>query len=439
AVTNPVIQQVSTDAVTGGSGGQHQTEVEPDTFSYGSTVVASFQVGRTSSFGAVAMGWATSTDNGQTWAHGVLPGLTASSPNPNPLNPRVVNQSVAYDSVHSTWLVMSVGIVALGSSFTEKSLLVSRSSDGLTWQQPVTAVATDVDKAWGVCDNWASSPFRGHCYVAYSEINNRDTFAMVSSTDGGKTWSPPLHTPTSQRGYNTNPVVQPNGRVVVVGTDVRNGANGSALLAFGTSNGGVSLTDPVVFNTFQVHNVASVMRSKDKPSADIDQTGTVYAAWSDCRFRSGCPANDIVFAKSSDGTHWTSPIRVAEDPVTSGIEHFIPGMAVRPGTSGSKAELGVMYYSLPVASCTTTCVVNAFFDTSTDGGATWHTPTKLNSAAMQPAWMAATGPGRMVGDVESVSYGGNGAAVTVFAVATAPVSGSYREAMNAATFAPLTR
>src|ERR1051326_2960172 len=55
----------------------HHTEVEPDTFSNGSTIVAAFQVGRIYDGGACAVGFATSTDNGTTWTHsGLLPGIT---------------------------------------------------------------------------------------------------------------------------------------------------------------------------------------------------------------------------------------------------------------------------------------------------------------------------------------------------------------------------
>src|SRR5262245_20593053 len=45
----------------------HQTEVEPDTFSNGSTIVAAYQVGRIFDGGACATGFATSTNNGATW------------------------------------------------------------------------------------------------------------------------------------------------------------------------------------------------------------------------------------------------------------------------------------------------------------------------------------------------------------------------------------
>src|SRR5205823_3552134 len=67
--------EISTDPYTN-STSQHATEVEPDTFAAGSTVVAVFQSGRFFDGGASNVGWATSTDSGATWTHGFLPGTT---------------------------------------------------------------------------------------------------------------------------------------------------------------------------------------------------------------------------------------------------------------------------------------------------------------------------------------------------------------------------
>src|SRR5262245_332129 len=55
---------------------QHQTQVEPDSFSFGSTEVTTFQSGRISDGGAANIGWATTTDGGTTWKSGFLPGTT---------------------------------------------------------------------------------------------------------------------------------------------------------------------------------------------------------------------------------------------------------------------------------------------------------------------------------------------------------------------------
>src|SRR6185312_12987257 len=55
---------------------EHQTEVEPDIVAFGSTIVATFQVGRFTGGGSDNIGWATSSDGGTTWTNGFLPGIT---------------------------------------------------------------------------------------------------------------------------------------------------------------------------------------------------------------------------------------------------------------------------------------------------------------------------------------------------------------------------
>ena len=71
---------ISTDPFTqstckGSAATNHHAEVEPDTFAFGATIVSAFQVGRIYDGGACAIGFATSTNNGVTWSHGLLPGL----------------------------------------------------------------------------------------------------------------------------------------------------------------------------------------------------------------------------------------------------------------------------------------------------------------------------------------------------------------------------
>src|SRR5438034_5371193 len=85
----------------------HHTEVEPDTFSNGSTIVATFQVGRVSDGGACAIGFATSTNNGSTWTSGLLPDITKWTTVKGP-NDRATDASVAYDASHNVWLISSL-------------------------------------------------------------------------------------------------------------------------------------------------------------------------------------------------------------------------------------------------------------------------------------------------------------------------------------------
>jgi hypothetical protein len=72
--TTPIVQ-LSTDTFTNASS-QHATEVEPGSFSFGNTIIVSFQVSRIAGGGAADIGYAISNDAGATWQSGLLPGLT---------------------------------------------------------------------------------------------------------------------------------------------------------------------------------------------------------------------------------------------------------------------------------------------------------------------------------------------------------------------------
>src|SRR5690348_8516584 len=97
ASANVALTQVSSDPFTDAQA-QHRTEVEPDTFSSGNTIVSAFQVGRVSGGGASDIGWATSTDAGSTWTHGFLPGITATGG--GGIYGQASDASVAFDAKH---------------------------------------------------------------------------------------------------------------------------------------------------------------------------------------------------------------------------------------------------------------------------------------------------------------------------------------------------
>src|SRR3989442_1456059 len=236
------LRQLSSDPFTN-STSQHRTEVEPDTFVFGSTIVTTFQVGRFFDGGASDIGWATSTDGALTWTQASVP---------------------------------------------------------------------------------------------------------TTSVIGGQ------------------PVVQPNGTVIV---PLNNGSQ-SRVQAVTSTDGGASYAGPVTIAIIAAHPVSGNLRTSPLPSAEIDGAGRVYVAWQDCRFRSGCASNDIVFSTSSDGTTWFAPSRVPIDPTTSTVDHFIPGLAVDRTTAGASAHLGLTYYYYPNAACSAaSCQLSVGFISSTNGGA----------------------------------------------------------------------
>jgi hypothetical protein len=429
--TTPALTQISSDPYSD-SQAQHATEVEPDTFSFGSTIVSAFQVGRVSGGGASNVGWATSSDSGQTWTHGFLPGTTANTGGPYG---QVSDASVAYDAKDNVWMISYLGVSSSGTVDVE----LSRSTDGaLTWGNPVAVAATGTfyDKNWTVCDTHSASPFYGHCYTEYDDANAGDAEHMRTSTDGGLTWGAQLSPADAPSGLGGQPVVQPNGAVVVPFSS----ASSDAERAFVSANGGTSWGSSVQIATVSHHTVAGLesdsaardtLRESPLPSAEIDAAGKVYVTWSDCRFRSGCPSNDIILSTSSNGTTWSTPFRVPIDAVSSTADHFTPGIGVDPSSSGATARIGLTYYYYPQANCTdTTCQLDAGYVSSADGGSTWTAPTQL-AGPMTLAWLPNTTQGRMFGDYISTSVLAGGNAVTVIPIAHAPNGSRFDMGMYA--------
>src|SRR4051794_28245924 len=233
------LTQIITDPFTN-STSQHKTEVEPDTFAYGNTIVAAAQEGRFNDGGGSDVGYSTSTNGGTTWTQGTLPGITNNNGGTGSFQ-RVSDASVAYDARHNVWLISSVPIT---SSVTVPNVFVSRSTDGgLTFGNPVTVASgsTSFDKNWTVCDNTATSAFYGNCYTEFDDNAAGDRLKMSTSTDGGLTWGPGLNTGNTATGLGGQPVVQPNGTVIVPASN----AFESAIIAFSSTNGGASWSSTV--------------------------------------------------------------------------------------------------------------------------------------------------------------------------------------------------
>jgi hypothetical protein len=427
------LTQVSADPFTNPTS-QHATEVEPDTFAHHGTVVATFQVGRFFNGGATDIGAVRSGDGGTTWdAPAFLPGQTFSADAPfgDPASPfeRTSDPTVAYDAAHGVWMISSIPILP---NTVVPTVFISRSTDdGRTWGRPISipppaSNSVNLDKNWTVCDNHPASPFFGHCYTELDNFGDGDRELMSTSTDGGLTWSPPIENAGHDKGLGGQPVVQPNGTVIVP-YEALNGK----IEAFRSTNGGASWTKAVTVAGIRFHGVAGNLRTSPLPSAEIAADGTVFVAWEDCRFRRRCSSNDIVFSRSSNGLDWTDPARVPIDAVTSGADHFIPGLAVDPSTSGNGADLALTYYFYPDATCAGGCRLQAGYISSPNGGATWGAPIEL-TGAMSLADIAQTSQGPMVGDYISTSISG-GSATTVIAVGRPHTGNVFDEAMYAPT------
>jgi hypothetical protein len=425
--TDPELVVVSEDPYTNRNT-YHQTEAEPDTASDGSTVVATFQVGRAHSCGSSNLGWSVTHNAGTTWTDAMLPGTTVRAVPPGPWI-RTTDPVVAYDAKHDTWLVEGIGFPKCGE---HSKIFITRSTDGArSFEEPLVIgppePSQQVDKEWIACDNTPSSPHFGKCYTAWIDFGylakrygwHPRAHALVSS-DGGLTWSKSA-VPKGPCVHGIQLVVQPNGNVVMPFLEDCRAEHQT----FISTDGGGSYSGPYEMPFGHTHGwgIRGDLVAPPFLSVDVDSGGTVYAAWRDCIFRSfGNPPcwQDIVFSTSDDGRHWTDITRIPIDPRTSNVDHFLATLAVDPTTSGSSAHLGVLYYFYPDHDCDPrTCQLSVGFISSTDSGTSWTAPVQL-AGPFKNTWLPYKDggtPGYFVGDYFGVSFVDE-KAISVFTVAT---------------------
>ncbi len=424
------LAKISSDNLTN-TDSVHETEVEPDSFAWGNTIVSAFHVARrpgSIGWGSGDVGFSTSTNGGVSWTHGDLPGLTVNFKGGT--YGAAADPSVAYDAKHAEWLISTLPLAGLSSSSgLIGDVAVSRSADGLRWGNPIIIDKTHLDdKNWSVCDNTPSSPFYGNCYTEWDQAFGSGDVLMSVSSDGGETWGPGLPSADHAGGLGGEPVVQTNGMVIVP-------FEGGGIDVFSSTNGGKSWGKSQAIASIDSHLDAGGIRNPNLPSVAIDGAGKVFVAWSDCRFRKSCASNDIVMSSSADGKTWSAVTRIPIDATTSTVDHFLPGIGIDPATSGSSAHMTIVYYFYPVANCSAkTCALEVGFVSSTDGGATWTAGAKI-AGPMHLAWLPVSDDGPMVADYIGVSYV-NGNAFGVFVVALAPSGKTLHESMFT-TKAPL--
>jgi len=424
--------RVSADTTSTG-GAQHATEVEPDAAAFGSKVVATFQVGRFFGGSAGAIGFATSANGGVTWRSGLLPGVTEAY---GPAGPATIASDpvVAYDAFHGRWL-----IATLGNSDAQSLIHVSGSADGLAWDPPAVAISyprsavsgTSLDKEWLACDNGRTSPLFGRCYVAYTDLahdpdprHQGSHIAVQSSSDAGVTWSRPVLLDVNANVVSpaVQPVVRPTGELVIVFFE-----DGIAE-AVRSNDGGATFSERELIAPISFHSrpfIPTRLRAFSLATATVDDSGTVYAAWADCRFRANCRTDDIVWSRSTGASSWTAVRRVPLGPLGSRTDFVLPDLAV------AGKRLALTYYAVSSADCTeSTCLLDAYLVTSKNAGTSWTKPRRLTRTHMRLTWLAQTASGRMVGDYMGTVFAAK-RIVSVHTQARPPRGGRLNEAIYA--------
>lgn len=234
---------------------------------------------------------------------------------------------------------------------TRNGIFVRRSADGgKTWdadhvpvaEQPSQPGIPFEDKPYIVADN-GHSKYAGNLYVGWTRWRLTDSQMVLSrSIDGGRTWSQPVEIdahPGLPRDDN-GAAEGFDGAVAADGTLYAIWSQDNDIMFTASRDGGkkFSRARAIIHTAPIMFAIDTLDRANGFPQVGVDpKTNRIYVTWSD--YRNG--DLDVFISSSSDrGKHWSTAVRVNNDPVHNGAEQFFQWLAVDP-VDGS---VNVMFY-----------------------------------------------------------------------------------------------
>ena len=227
-------------------------------------------------------------------------------------------------------------------------LYIHRSLDGgKTWESQARTVIEHLgdhppslweDKPFIVADQ-SNGPHAGNLYIGWTRWTLTGSEILLSrSTDDGVSWSTPMEIdahpglPRDDTGANEGfwGVVGSDGTLYAVWADTSH-------IAFTFSKDGgrsFSKARDIIPTAPIMYGIADLDRANGFPQLAIDPRdtpdaphGRLYVTWAD--YRNG--GVDVFLSTSVDGgNHWTPALRVNDDPLHDGADHFFPALAVDP-------------------------------------------------------------------------------------------------------------
>ena len=328
-----------------------------------------------------------SNDSGRTWKNITLgtarPGWRSSN-----------DPSVCFDHKGKGYLCYG-GFNRQGNAqFGENGVFISSTTDGgATWSMRHTAVIIHTgqqtadsafeDKYYVHVDTAATSPYRGHLYIPWKRVINRDsstTIVISKSTDEGATWSTPVAVSDRFPGTSEATTFGQSFPLARTGPDgsvhlVWNSGTESSLRYARSTDGGATWSAPRVIHTYNPFGVKSVVsgqsnsrvkgvvRAECYPTLAIDNTGGPRNGWMYLTWAADNPYPNVYFSRSTDnGNTWSAPV-IAHSDTTN--DQFWSWITLDP-TNG---EVAIMYSDS--REDPNNILVHTYVSWSADGGSTW--------------------------------------------------------------------
>ena len=289
------------------------------------------------------------------------------------------------------------------------------------------------DKSWIAVDS-GNGPghHHGRIYVTWFRLGCQvcEDFAAYSD-DEGLTWQ----TGPAGTGYIvepaseaiTLPFVMPNGDLAVVAEDnLEAQATSIDRIRVDVAPGAGSVaTGGALLFTAQ-HQVAvqkftfpselaeadySIAAAVDEHTDSTAPNGRLYVVWGDNSLRSDTTNDTFLSASSDGGTTWSAPVRVNPGPTDDNVNH----VAATPTVLADGTVL--VAYRQRQENGASGCAgcslqVDTMVQASTDHGATFAAPVKVNSVTDDLGYAAVSHGGPFLGDYDEMAAAGDCAYIT---------------------------
>ena len=282
-----------------------------------------------------------SEDGGDTWAPTELPLPPGTPPcsatiagRPCPFGP-----DLAFGP-DGTLYVTYVNLVGNGNS--PANLWLSTSEDGGRTLSPPVRIAGELtfQARLGVAPDstihitWLQGKDTGNL-----SLLGASPIVAVRSTDGGRTFSPPLviSDPQRERVGAASPVVDEQGNVAVLYQDFKGDRRDFenlegpvfedpfALVLTRSTDGGRTYSGGIEFESGLVPTRRFLVYLPESPSIAFGPEGDLYVTWADGRNGD----EDVILKRSPDGGGtWSAPVRVNDNPQRDGTNQYLPRVAV---------------------------------------------------------------------------------------------------------------
>ena len=392
---------------------QHETEVEPDSFTFGRTTVATFQVGRRFDGAATNVGFAVTTNDGASWRSGLLPGLTVASRPPGPERAR----ERPGGRVRRARTPPGSSRPSLSTARVTR-LAINRSPDGVDVEQRARRVRG--------ARRARASPSTRTGSRATTRPRRRSTGAATSSTR-----TPRIATCSRSAGRTTAACrgrhrwTSGRGRRSVSSRRSDRPASSSSSTsgrrASSRSRRRARRTAAATWGCAGPHRVTSTAAARSAGSAH-SRCPRPRSTRRDASGRRGTTA-------SRPERHET-PSSLRRRPTALSGAHRLRSRAAatpcfpRSAIDAATGRVAIAYMRSKAAG------VDVELTVSSGSPTTWTAPRRLSAQSMPLQWMPDTTSGRMLGDYISVHYA-RGRPLVVWVLATEPVGSSFRQAVYA--------